>query len=421
MNTFAMRLQMLTAVLFAIAFAVLPSVGYTNEKPTDYDIELAQIHKDIAELKGRAFTHPIKVEKVTKFIDLLYRQASLTGDPADFTVAKTAIDNASRQIGAWEELYLLKANLNFKFHRLSDTRDDLTMVKDLADSSQVKTLNADLALQEGRYEDAREGYEDVIRKNRTWDNLARLAYLKSKTGDVSGAEKLYLDAQVEITAKEMRSFSWVELQRGLLDFNCGRHEDALAHYRRANRAYSGYWLVEAYIAEVFGAQRKFDNAVALFETVIARTAKPELQQALGDLYVFMGKPNQAKPWHEKALATYLASAQRGEVLYFHHLAGFYADVREDGAEAVKWARRDLELRKNFATHDALAWALYRDGQFINAIDEMNTALSSGVRDAHLFFHAAMIHLAAGRTEEGKQFLRQAAEVNPHVETFHAHH
>lgn len=416
-----MRILALTAVLFAIGVAAFPSPGYANEKTTAYDIELARIRKDIAELKDRAFTHPIKVEQATKLIDLLSRQVSLTGDFDDFNVAKNAIDDASRQIGLWEEFYLLKANLDFKFHRLADTRDDLNMVTDLAGSTQAMTLKADLALQEGRYGDARTGYEDVIRKSRTWDNLARLAYLKSKTGDVPGAEKLYLEAQAEITAKEMRSFSWVELQRGLLDFSRGRHEDALVHYQRANKAYSGYWLVEACIAEVFGAQRKFDNAVAFYEKIIARTAKPELQQALGDLYLFMGKPNQAKPWHEKALAAYLASTQRGEVHYFHHLTGFYADVREDGAEAVKWARRDLELRKNFATYDALAWALYRDGQFTPAIDEIHTALSSGVKDAHLFFHAAMIHLAAGRTEEGKQFLRQAAEINPHVETFHAHH
>jgi len=103
------------------------------------------------------------------------------------------------------------------------------------------------------------------------------------------------------------------------------------------------------------------------------------------------------------------------------LTRYYADVLEDGAEAVKWARMDLQLRKNFSTHDAMAWALYRNGQYLEAIDQMNTALSSGIKDAHLFFHAAMIHLAARRAEESKQFFRQASEVNPHFTAFHAHH
>jgi tetratricopeptide (TPR) repeat protein len=108
------------------------------------------------------------------------------------------------------------------------------------------------------------------------------------------------------------------------------------------------------------------------------------------------------------------------VHYYHHLASLYADARHDGAEAVKWAQKDLALRPNFATQDALAWALYRAGRFAEALDEMTKALSSGVKDAHLFFHAAMIHLAAGRTDEGKRFLQRAADTNPGYENFHAH-
>jgi hypothetical protein len=51
---------------------------------------------------------------------------------------------------------------------------------------------------------------------------------------------------------------------------------------------------------------------------------------------------------------------------------------------------------------------------------MHKALSSGVRDAKLFFQAAEIHLAAGRTDEGKLLLRAAAEINPRYQDFHVH-
>jgi tetratricopeptide (TPR) repeat protein len=218
----------------------------------------------------------------------------------------------------------------------------------------------------------------------------------------------------------MRSYAWVELERGLLEFNRGRYEKAMAHYRQADKAYSGYWLVEERMAELLGAERKFDQAVALYKKVVARAPRPEFHQALGDLFLFMGKEDLAKPWHEQALAAYLESAGRGEVQYYHHLAGFYADVREDGAEAVKWARKDAELRLNFITQDGLAWALYRNGQFPAALETMEKALSSGVKDPHLFFHAGMIHLAAGRTGEGKRFLQTVAEINPGYENFHVH-
>ena len=196
--------------------------------------------------------------------------------------------------------------------------------------------------------------------------------------------------------------------------------NAATHYEKAARTYSGYWLVDEHVAELRGAERKVDQAIALYESVIARAPRPEFQQALGDLFRAMGKDAQAKLWHGRALAGYLQSVERREVHYYHHLAGFYADVLHDGAEAVKWARKDVALRPHFFTQDALAWALYRDGQFAAALDTVRTALASGANDAHLVFHAAMIHLAAGRTDEGKKLVQRVVQLNPGYENFHVH-
>jgi len=393
--------------------------GQAHEK-TDFEIELEQLDKDISELEDGVLTIPIDAGKVTKFAYRLYQRASLTGNLAAFEAVETAIDEAIRHIGHWADLCLLKANLDFNLHRLVEARHDLEMVPELVSSAQGRALSADLDLQEGRYEDARKGYEAVIKANRTWDNLVRLAYLRSRMGDVEGAEQLYIEAEDEITAKEMRSYAWVELQRGLLELAHGRYETAWAFYERANKAYSGYWLVDQHIAGLLGAQGRFDEAVALYKRIIVCVPRPEFQQALGDLYVSMGEPDRARRWHEKALATYLESVQRGDVHYLHHLTDFYADVRGDGAEAVRWARKDLELRQNVSTQAALAWALYRDSRFAAALDAIHKALSSGVRDAKLFFQAAEIHLAAGRTSEGKQYLRESAEINPHYQGIHVH-
>jgi tetratricopeptide (TPR) repeat protein len=392
-----------------------------TDKRTDFEIELQRIDKDISELKGSVLAVPIDSEKATRFVYRLYQRASLTGNFAELEAAHAAVNNAIRQgIGPAADLYFLKANLDFKFHRLADVRGDLEMGPGLADSFQGRALEADLDFQEGRYEDARKEYESVILDDRTWDNLVRLAYLKAKMGDVAGAEHLYDEAEDELTAKEMRSYAWVELQRGVLDLTHGRYEDARGHYNQAGRAYSGYWLVDEHTAELLGAQGKFAEAAALYQKLIARVPRPEFQQALGELYMLMGEPEQAQRWHESALAAYLQSARSGGVHYYHHLADFYADVREDGAEAVKWARKDIELRANFSTQASLAWALYRDRQFAEALDTINRAMSSGVRDARLFFQAAMIHRSAGGNGESSLYLQMAVEINPHYSNFHVH-
>lgn len=389
--------------------------------PTDYEIELGQIDKEICELEQKIDAGQGDAGTTTRSLYRTFHRASLTGSLAEFEVTEAAINNALRRIGPWPDLCLLKANLDFKFHRLANAKRDLAMAPGLVDSIQGQQLNADINFQEGRYLDAKSGYERAIEDSRTWDNLVRLAYFKAKMGDETRAEQLYAEAEEEISAKEMRSYAWVELQRGLLDLSHGRYAETRAHYHRADEAYSGYWLIDEHMAELLAAQGKFAEAITLYEEVFRRVPKADLQQAIGELYTLMGKPDQAQLWLDRALASYGESVERGDVHYYHHLADFYADVRKNGTEAVRWARKDYELRQNFAAEGALAWAFYRNGQFAEALDLIEKALSSGVRDARLLYHAAMIQLAAGHSAASKQLLEEAAEINPHHENFHIHH
>ncbi|HEY7316430.1 MAG TPA: hypothetical protein VIE89_02580 [Candidatus Binatia bacterium] len=412
---------LLLVIFTALVLFPLASLSYRQASPpTDYALELVRIQKDIAELEAKAFTPPVDIDQTLKFLHRVYHRAQLTGGAADLQATQAAIDRAFRELGPLAGLYLLKANLDYKLHRLNQANQDLAPLSQFAGDPRIVVLRAGIDFQQGRYEAAKMGYLSAVENSFTWDNLARLAYWQGKFGDPDLADRLYRQAEEEISAKEMRAYAWVKLQRGLLDLNRGRYEEAMAHYRQAGKAYSGYWLVDEYLAELLGATKKYDAAAALYESVVVRAPLPELYQRLGDLYLFMGKPERAKPWHNKALAGYLDSAALGEVNYYHHLAGFYADVRGDGAEAVQWAEKDLALRSNFATQDALAWGLYRAGRFEEAYKISRTALASGVKDAHLLFHASMIHLAAGRTDAGKDLLKKAGEINPGYENFHAH-
>jgi tetratricopeptide (TPR) repeat protein len=418
-----MRLLKPVLLTVSAAFLLFPLASLSHRRaslPTDYELELGRIQKDIAEFKDGRFTPPVDIDKALRFLQRMYYRAQLTGGAADLQATEAAIDRAFRELGPLAGLYLLKANLDFKRHRLRHADQGIAALSPFAGDARIVALKAAIDFQRGRYEAAKMGYLSAVERNPTWDNLARLAYWQGKFGDPDLADRLYRQAEEDISVKDMRAYAWVELQRGLLDLNRGRYDEAMGHYQAAGKAYSGYWLVDEHMAELLGATRKFDAAAALYESVVARAPLPELHQRLGDLYVFMGKPEQARPWHDKALAGYLDSAARGEVNYDHHLAGFYADVRGDGAQAIKWAEKDLALRPHFATQDALAWALYRAGRFEEAHHASREALSSGVKDAHLFFHAAMIHLAAGKTDEGKQLLKKAGEINPGYENFHAH-
>jgi tetratricopeptide (TPR) repeat protein len=385
-----------------------------------YQAELDQIAQDIRSAENGSIDSISEGEKAGKIAYLSFRRASLTRHDADFKTVERAIDHALELPGPTEDLYLLKAKLDFSRHRFSQAKEDLEKVPEAMGNVMFETIKADLAFQQGKYDDARTSYETLVRRDTAWDSFARLAYSRFVVGDLAAADKLYVGAQDRITAKEMGSYAWVELQRGFLQFSRGQFKEALAHYQRADLAYSGSWLVDDYVAEALGAEGRFKEAEARYRKLVAHSPRPEFFQALGDLYLFMGEAEPASEWHEKALAGYHESVSHGDVHYFHHLSQFYADVRQEGAEAVRWARKDSELRDNFLTQDSLGWALYRDGQFAEALVAIDRALSSKVEDAQIFIHAAVINLANGRTENAKELFRRAAELNPSYGSFHVH-
>ena len=118
-----------------------------------------------------------------------------------------------------------------------------------------------------------------------------------------------------------------------------------------------------------------------------------------------------------------ATAAAGHAHYDHHLAGFYADVRRDGPEAVRWARKDLAQRRTPATLDALAWALYADGQFDEAARTVDEALAlpGRRRPARTCCITPASFTPAAATPPGRSDLaRKAAEVNPKFLAFHVH-
>ena len=384
----------------------MPSLG-------DYETELRRIEADVAELEEIAFAQPVKAEDATRYVYRLYARASLNGNLKEFREVERLIDRAIDGVGAAEDLCLLKANLDFKLHRLAETKRDLGMTPALAGRRQGRIILADIAFQEGRYQDTRDALEQLAEEERTWDVLARIAHVETKMGDAEKADELYSWAEDEITAKEMRAYAWVELQRGLLDLSRGRRGEAVAHYAVADRAYSGYWVTAEHMGDAL-------NSAAHYERVLRTVDKPEVTQKLGGLCLQSGQRERAEELFARALMGYLESAERGEVHYCHHLTEYFADVAHNGIDAVEWARKDIALRDNFNTQTALAWALHCAGQSAAGVPYVERALASGVKDANIFSKAAKIFEGAGQHAKAHVWEHRAVDLDPLRGIVHTH-
>lgn len=280
--------------------------------------------------------------------------------------------------------------------------------------------------------DARQELGDLAGAKAAYDKMAaldpglfghsRMAGWKWLNGDVKSALAEFTTALEQGRARgaPIENLAWCETQIGSLHFRAGRFSEAEAHYQSALSILPEFHLAQDHLAELRAARGQFDEAAKMFEQLAERTRRPEYLQAAGDVLIAARKPKEAKPWHDRALGAYTNAANAGNIHYLHHLSGFYADVREDGAEAEKWARRDLEVRQNIYAWDALAWALFRKGDYAAAAEAMSKALAHGTKDAHLLAHAGSIFVRANKIREGQAFMKQAGEVNPHFADFHVH-
>jgi predicted negative regulator of RcsB-dependent stress response len=389
-----------------------------TSRSSDYDRDLAALVLDDAAGAGRALEPAAQVRRA----GWLQRRGSLTGNPEDLVEALRLIEAATAVGDASDPVALMAAMLALDLHRVGDARRWLAGVSD-RDLWLVAATEGDLAVQDGRLDEAAARYAKARAAHPGWEVLARLANLGTLRGDRDGADRLYAEAEADVDAKSMRTFAWLEVQRGRAAFARGRFDEARLRYDRAARAYSGDWQVEARRAELAAARGEGALALAAYTRVAEQSGSPEIAQATGELHAYLGRPAEAALWYQRALVGYTRSVERGEVHYLHALAGFHADVSGDAAAALRWAEKDHALRPGVAAvRDQLAWALFRAGRLDDARRESASALAMGAPDTHALYHAAMLALAAGRSDEGAALLQRVASLNPvYMTTFHAHH
>jgi tetratricopeptide (TPR) repeat protein len=358
-----------------------------------------------------------------RYLDLLRS----TGDDAYLAKARCAAE-ASVACGVPElnnaGLAAL-ARVQIASHQFASARDTARELRRLAPGKSFSFgILGDALLELGDYDEAVASFDQLAKAEPgSIDSETRLARLALVRGELDRARQHFsnaLRATKDLTPPMPQVLAWCCVQLGQFYFGRGDWVNAEKQYQAALKAMPDYYAALDHIAELRAAQEKRADAISLYEKLIARLPRPEFCQALGDLYLFSGKTDQARPWHERARAGYLKFTEQEDARYFHHLAGFYCDSAENPDEALKWARKDLQIRHTVFAHDALAWALYRNGQFDDAAAEMKTALAEGTKDAHLFFHASMIFSANGDLTRGKEFLRRAGEINPRYNSFHEH-
>jgi len=359
-----------------------------------------------------------------------FQHARETGDVSDYQLAEESLlkslDLDSADFSADTALSTM-AEVCMGEHRFADaiTYAQKALSLGTGDVSPFAIIG-DAYADMGAYDKAATAYSRLTPRDMTLSPRAayardsRLAYLKFISGDTAVAIGLMNKAVTEGIEAQLPSenLAWLYYELGEFFTQAGDAASADAAYLAALNTHPGDYRALAALGKLRANNGRYAEAILLYQKAIAVVPMPIFISELGDLYAKSG--NQAEAQKQYQLVEYIGVLGHiNQVLHNRDLAIFYADHDMKLDEALDLAGKELGVRQDVYTWDALAWALYKNGKLAEASEASDKALKHKTRDALLLFHAGMIAERMGQPEQARNEFKQALQINPHFNLLYA--
>jgi tetratricopeptide (TPR) repeat protein len=285
----------------------------------------------------------------------------------------------------------------------------------------AKSQSASILMELGRYEEAD---RTLIAShgpdpNPTWMSIR--ARYNELTGNLSGARTEMTEAtQIVDRMLTVPAYtrSWYHLRDGQLAFEAGDTQTAADEYTEALRIFPDNAMALLYQAKLYRAQGDWNKALL----AASRSADLyPLPQALGyqaDAQRALGDENGARKTDELIRAEQRLFNVQG--INDRLLAMYYAEHNEHLDDALAAARSDLAKRGNEVyADDTMAWVLAAMQNWKDARVYAQRATRLGTADPELQYHAGIIALHTGHTDEARRRLTAALQTDAHFHPFYA--
>ncbi|GGB70176.1 tetratricopeptide repeat protein [Blastomonas aquatica] len=346
----------------------------------------------------------------------LLARAQISGSYADYAAAQQALGTAFRVAVQGSGPHLMQAALDFSMHRLPQAEaqlaatDQYAVPPDPGDRAEIAAMRGDIAFYSGNYQAALAGYDQA-------DALVpgsasfRRAIFAARTGDVEAADAYFVEAERAYRSATPQTRSYMELQRGILDLDSGRLNEAMRHFEKADALFPGRWLIEEHIAEVLNLQGKTAEAEALYRDIVRRTGHPEFIDALAGIAQARGDAAEARRLYARAAKIWSKRLKQFPQATYGHAID-HCVAREDWPCALRLAQRNHQARPYGEAKIALARALLGNGRVTEARVMIEQVLASPWRTPDLHSTAADIYQASNMAEKAAEQRRRARALNP---------
>ena len=339
------------------------------------------------------------------------------GDYQELARAEDALNRAFAMAPEGAGPFLRRATFNAMMHRISLVEADLRALERVAlmsaeDRDTMESLRADVAFYGGRYDEARTLYLARLAAQRDITSLIAMAQLEWRMGHFDEAVPLVDEACERDEGLAMRA--WARSVRALLERDRGQLDAALTAILDARRTAAGDAHLDQIYAELLEDSGQADAALAVFQSIAARTASPQAMDGAARILRERGDAIASEELNTAARQSYETQIAAFPEAAYGHAIDHWLRLEVDIARAVTIAEGNAEARPFGEPRTKLAMAYVRALRWDDAARELDETLASGWQSADTHAVRALVAEHQGDAGRAAQEREQAERTAPGI-------
>lgn len=345
----------------------------------------------------------------------LLARGRLTGSAEDLAEANrilaTALDTAPWPAGP----VLSRAGAALMVHELggaeqSLARFDASKARSSAlEEEEARGMRCEIAFERGDLQEAR----GLCDSGEGMGLALRRANIALARGDSAEAARI-VEEVLERPHHSPAQLSALMLQRTAIALATGDWTSSGKWARAANRAFPGYWLAEAFVAQQQALEGDTRGAEAAYRAIAERTGNPDVYGALVVLAAERGDEAAKRAYLAAAGQAWAARVRALPHTYGGHYGEFLA-LTGDIAGGLKAAGGDYEARPYLQPMTDYVFVLEMAGRQARIIEVVERGERMGFRSATLMIAKAEAFATLGRSAESRKAHAAALRLNPKIE------
>ena len=357
--------------------------------PSSYAEALDVLDRTVALETGRVDADPSSWMRLERLSLALHARGQLTGSHADLATALSLADRARRIAPDGSGPVLARAVVSLSMHRNADAAEEVARLEKFVipappgDRAEGEAILGDVALYRGDYPSALAAYQRADSLASGPVSLVRLADWHRHLGQFDEARSLLEQALADRSSITPWMQASLLLQLGAIDLQTGDWVAAEGRFAEADRAFPGWWLVKAHLAQMAAVNSDYERAESLYRAALDGAERPPVMGALAALYNALGRTAEAVALEARTATVWAARVLSHPDAYADH--AFEASLRAgDTARAWQLAALNYRSRPYGDGRIGLARAAEARGRHASARAILNELEQTGWRSTEQY-------------------------------------